>query len=310
MAQKSTFLSLPLEIKSLIYAFCYSRDELNDILMCYDNDSDAVYPGCTDLSHQGLYYSCRELRRDLFPIFAQNHIIDLSHVFTNRKRAIRQPSVYQLHGLEHIRLQWPVDVMSRSTYATYTRSYDYIGPEVDVYQDMRHLSMALLTPNDHSRVRTLELAVSLPSMTSTLAFSQYRKLFRSVVEFVEAFCAARKLRFVFVQPRWPEKQDERLRVRLWQVSQLAFGAIRDNLLVLMRDCDDCRRLPLPIEAHCHGPKWLDEDEVLAAVAGKRVKVLDCPKVSNQKNWKVIFTPGGSWKYWNFAMQEMQRIRQQ
>lgn len=286
---------------------------MDTIVTSYNDDVPEYHSGCTQLSHQGLYCTSRQLRQELFPIFAERHIVDLSHIFILRTSPLLPSSLYQLHNLRHVRLRWPVDTSTRCSCSTYTsnrKPHHYISSGVNVYPDIKRLAESVLIQKTQTQLQSVEFELPLPCTTSLIAFSQYRVLFQAVVEFAETLCITDAPGFVFIQPRWPEKEGESLKLRMWKVSHQDFSHTPDDLLVLIVDCARCRSLALPVEAHFHYSKWLNEDEILAAIAGGRTRILPCPEISpGEKRWKAVFPPGGSWRYWNFAMQGLQRRRQ-
>lgn len=330
-------LQLPVELKRLIYTFCYypphsvglkhgqgPEEELIDMYAASDDDEPLsfwaaeMYTACQHpRSHLSLYTTCRQLRSELFPVFVEHHVMNMSSVFlsTEDTSTTSIHPVYGLQDVRHIALRFPPNgnLCACSVYGKCQQHF-CIDLRTNVEKDISNLISAVEACGDRLRLQSIELLLPLPCNATSNAFSQYRALFRSVVYLAEVLsqksCATvRHTERLIVQVHWPSNTRNPLKVRIDSVPKDSWDRVPDGTLILERDCAKCSSMDIPSECHTHEGTWVDVDDIVSAIAGKRTRTLTYPGKEEPKSWKVILQPGGGFKYFTHAMVELERRRQ-
>ena len=347
MQQDSALLQLPVEVKEQIYTYCYlpphiskQTTQKSSQARRFTNDNDGalsaylderqdwidpsywpleMYSSCQHArSHLSLFFTCHQLHHELFPIFASRHLFNLSSAFTfSSTQAGPILPVQRLQDLKHIALRWPLSssTCSCSLYGHQRKHHHHVSPHADITADFTSCINALQSSSSQPSLSSLEFHLPLPCSSTSSTFAKYRALFRNVVDLVETLAPPnadfpRVKGYFLVQPRWPKPSTEPVRVRICTVKQVLWERLNHATLILEPDCVQCHNTDPPIEGHTHTSKWLDEDDIASAIDGSRAQAFPDPEFGYTKRWKVVFEPGGGFKYWGFAMQELLRRRQE
>lgn len=319
-------LGLPVELKRLVYTFCY--DHPHSVQKQYDQEYAAsnrldppaywpaeLYTPCQHpRSHLSLYFTCRQLRNELFPVFAEHHVLNMSNVFLSTEETIVVNPLYRFQEIHHIMLRFPTNGNICACSLSGRASHFCIDLRTNVEKDICNFISAIKTCEARLRLESVELELSLPCNATSDAFSQYRALFRSVVYLAEALSqrrheTVRDTQRLLMQVIWPSNTKDPLKARLGHIAKTSWDRVPDGSLMLERDCTKCSSMDLPIERHTHKDNWADIDDVLSAIDGYRTRRLTYPGVYEPKPWKIVFQPGGGFKYFSHAMVELERRRQ-
>lgn len=339
-----SLLDLPLEIRHVIYSYCYNppyditslpstsfiapfsdRAE-DDVVFLYETPTAASQKCHHANSHLTVIQINRQIRAEAFPFFTASHTLNFSDPLAFANKYLCYMPSQCIQNLRSLNLTWQVSGKRSAA----SPEHRCIASIIDVKSQI-HKVMQVLEAYP-------ELLISLERFGFTLPqFCDYSHHYCRDMQ-TKVRCDLMRLSVLLCEkvsdlltstPAGEEQhflievaKPNSLNFVLWRFSKPVFDQIHDQDIIMKGDCEACRdvcqhptvRTALALRARHeeHEDVFGSVDEIMKAVRnGKRWNPPESRQydLSVEKNWKAIFHPSGPRHYWNVDLRYLEARRE-